>query len=253
VFPNEASKKFINSNVINEFIITNTNPEVADNLKGIKPYVVLDVQKYLCSELSVNNPSVIVTSEKKCTDIYVASKNTTKLAAVFELTLKESSIFPNDQIYEIYSVEGIFNEIPEQPLGLHETTLGATNRLINCMKAIYNKNGIYISIENGLIEFLLDNGNVSYIDVPIIQYKLPNQEITTINSIKNGVQIPDEYLPMIHQSLKSPNRSITFGSIIEKRLAIKDWHEFISGKSRKYLIKKAMESDPKSGSYFENE
>ncbi len=64
-----------------------------------------------------------------------------------------------------------------------------------------------------------------------------------INSSGSGIQIPDEYHPMIQQSLSSPNRSITFGSIIEKRLAVKDWHKFISGVSRKDLIRDAMETE----------
>lgn len=47
---------------------------------------------------------------------------------------------------------------------------------------------------------------------------------------------------MIQQSLQSPNRSITFGSIIEKKLAVKDWHKFISGYSRKDLIRYSLKA-----------
>jgi hypothetical protein len=57
-------------------------------------------------------------------------------------------------------------------------------------------------------------------------------------------QIPEEYNSMIQESLQSPERSLTFGSIIEKRLAIKDWHKFVSGTSRKNLIRDSMEVEP---------
>jgi adenine phosphoribosyltransferase len=186
VFPNDAWKKFTNGSVISEFIITNTNPEVSDKLIGISPFTVLDIQTHLCSELRINNPGIITTVEKKFMDIYVASTNVTKLAAVYEASLKVSSIFPNNHVFEIYSVDGISSEIPEQPLGLTETSNGAMNRLVNCMSVISNQDVIYVSVENGLIE-PGENGSVSYCDVPIIQCKLPGESIKMINSSSNAV------------------------------------------------------------------
>lgn len=246
VFPNGAWKKFTISSVISEFIITNTNPEVSDTLIGIKPFIVLDVQTHLCSELRINNPSIVITAPKKLTDIFVASTNVTKLTAVYEASLKDSSIFPNNEVFEIYSVNGISSEISEQPLGLVETSNGARNRLNNCMSLIHDESAIFVSIENGLIESESEGPQtpIMYYDVPVIQYKLPDTEIKMINSSASGVLIPGEYNSFVEKSLQSPNRSITFGSILEKRFAIKDWHKFISGVSRKNIIRDAMEVEP---------
>jgi non-canonical (house-cleaning) NTP pyrophosphatase len=238
VFPNGAWKKFTNSSVISEFIITNTNPEVADILSGVRPFVVLDVQTHLCSELRINNPNIFTTVPKNMTNIFVATTNVAKLTAVYEASLKESSIFPNDHVFEVYSVDGISSDISEQPFGLSETSDGAMHRLLNCMSVIRNDNSIYVSIENGIIA---GDNNESYCDIPVIQYKLPGADVKMINSSASGVIIPEQYRVWVEESLCSPGRSITFGSIIEKRLAIKDWHKFISGKSRKNIIRDSME------------
>ena len=232
VFPNDAWKKFVGTGVITEFIITNTNPTVSDKLDGIRPFVVLDVQTHLCTQLKLHNPNVQVTPTKPIENVYVATTNVAKLTAVYEATLQETSIFPNDRIYEVYSVEGIRSEIPEQPVSLTETSDGALNRLNNCMYIVHNR-GIFVAIENGLYV----NDNNDYCDVPVIQYKFPNEEIKMVNSASSAVIIPESYREHIEEALNSPGRSITFGSILEKKLAIKDWHKFISGRSRKDLIR----------------
>ncbi len=182
--------------------------------------------------------------EKKIIDVYVASTNLSKLDAVYEATyLKESSIIFNSPrlmgtnvMYEIYSVSDIQSEIPEQPFSKEETSQGALNRLNNCIKtvnknAIYNRNAIYIAIENGIIK-----ENENYYDVPVIKYKIFDGEINENIFIASSIKIPELYNKYIQESLSSPNRSITFGSLIEKKLEIKDWHKYVSGKSRKDLI-----------------
>jgi adenine phosphoribosyltransferase len=242
VFPNGAWKKFTTSSVISEFIITNTNPEVSDILIEIKPFTVLDVQTHLCSELRINNPDITTNVPKKITNIYIASTNVVKLTAVYEASLKKSSIFPNDQIFEVYSVEGISSEIPEQPLSLTETSTGALNRLMNCMKAVNDDQSIYVSIENGIVERTpIEEGVEYYCDIPVIQYKVPGTELNMLNSSTGIVLIPEQYNDLVKMSLNSINRSVTFGSIIEKKYAIKDWHKYITGESRKNIIRDAME------------
>jgi adenine phosphoribosyltransferase len=234
VFPKNAWKKFADSDVINEFIITNTNPGVSDKLAGIKPFVVLDVQTHLCSELRINNREVIVTDPKPMTNIYVATTNQKKLNAVYEASIKENTIFPREHTYEIYSVDGISSGIAEQPWTVEETTIGSLNRFLNCVYLIgkdTTKSSIFVSIENGLFQ----NAN-SYADIPVIQYSIFNEEPSSIVGFSKAVNIPDKYFEFVQDSLKSPCRSVTFGSIIEKNLAIKDWHKYISGKSRKDIL-----------------
>jgi adenine phosphoribosyltransferase len=238
VFPNEAWRKFTNGSVISEFIITNTNPEVSDLLDGINPFVVLDVQSHLCSELRINNPSIFTTVPKNMTNIYVASNNVTKLTAVYEASLKDSSIFPNDHVFEVYSVDGISSGIPEQPLGLVETGDGAATRMHECIQVVKDTNGIYVSIENGILEH-----NGTFTDMPVIQYKLPDSDTKLCWTSTSSVIIPESYHEWVRESLNSDNRSVTFGSIIEKRLAIRDWHKLVSGISRKNLIRDSMETE----------
>lgn len=242
VFPNDAWKKFTTGKVINEFIITNTNPEVSDKLYGIYPFTVLDVQTHLCSELKLNDPSISVVDVKKMTKIYVASTNVDKLTAVYEASLKDNSVFPNDQVYEIYSVDGISSGISEQPFGIGETTNGATNRLNNCILTVGNKDAIYVSIENGLerdTEKNIENYQITYSDIPVIQYKLPDSS-SIFTLVKGEVIIPNEYNSMVEEALNSLDRSITFGSIIQKRFAIKDWHKFVCGVSRKDILVESL-------------
>jgi adenine phosphoribosyltransferase len=251
IFPNESWKKFTNNDNdknndknIHEFIVTNTNPNVSDKLIGINPFVVLDVQSYLCSELKINCPNIILTETKKKINIYVATTNVVKLASVYEASLMNTSIFPNGNVYEINSVSGISSGVSEQPLGIDETSNGAMNRLSNCIEVIASIIGpvsieadsIFISIENGLINIADKFG-----DFPVIKYKIFGECIKMINSSSSTIIIPAEYREYIEQSLSSVNRSVTFGSIIEKKLAQKDWHKFISGKTRKDLIINAMQ------------
>jgi hypothetical protein len=109
------------------------------------------------------------------------------------------------------------------------------------MKIVKDNNAIYVSIENGINK----EGEIYY-DFPIISYKFPMENIKTltninisIEDIKNNkiVHIPKNYEELVLQSLDSTDRSVTFGSILEKKLGIKDWHKYVSGKSRKDLIK----------------
>jgi adenine phosphoribosyltransferase len=207
VFPNDAWKKFVNSNVINEFIITNSNPEVADKLNGVNPFVVLDVQSHLCSELSINNPNITVTHPKKIVTIYVASTNNDKLNAVYEASIQEWSIFPNDCIYNVCSVSDISSGIPEQPLTVTETAIGSMNRLMECIKVVgtYSNVSIFLSIENGLF---LSLENSTYLDIPIIQYKIFDEEIKKVDSTNSIVTIPKEYNKYIYESLDTYERKL---------------------------------------------
>lgn len=219
VFPNKAWTRFTNSNTISEFIITNTNPEVSSMLVGVKPFVILSIQDHLCMELCKNNPAIhLEFSDSK--KVYVASTNETKLAAVY------NSYNPK---IKMYSVDGIKSGVPEQPFGLEETELGASNRLKQCMELVNDPDALYIAIENGIYE---DNGQ--YKDVAVIQ--------TNFTSIKksNPVIIPEAYHTWVHESLASPDRSITFGSIIQRKVGTSDWHKYVSGVSRKDLIRQAM-------------
>lgn len=237
VFPNEAWKKFVNNDSIYEFIITNTNPTVSDLLENHKPFVVLDVQKHLCSELSINNPGISL-ENKEIINVYVASTNKVKLNAVYEASLIGCHLFPPlDVIYCIHSVEGVKSEVPEQPYGTKETTEGAKNRLENCCKIAKSANidnGIFISIENGI--FADEN---TYHDIPIIAFRT-GMHNDTFSTEYSAVEIPKKYDAYVEESLGSENRSVTFGSIIEKKLGITDWHEFVSEKSRKNLIRDSI-------------
>jgi adenine phosphoribosyltransferase len=180
---------------------------------------------------------------KEIVNVYVASCNKVKLQAVYEAihnkSFLQSYIDPSKYNYNIHGVDGICSGIPEQPLTVHETTQGALNRIHECIKLVNsdknkNKKSIFVSIENGIMK------GDSYSDFPIVAYKVFNNNIYITNSIKSMVTIPVEYNKYIEESINS-DRTITFGSIIEKKIGTKDWHKFVCGTSRKDLIILAME------------
>lgn len=173
--------------------------------------------------------------------MYVASTNKVKLNAVYEASLFGCHLFPQlDVHYCIHSVEGVKSEVPEQPYGIKETTEGAKNRLENCYKIVKSidkssDKDVFISIENGIF---IGDGN-AYYDIPIIAFRT-GMRIDTFRTEYNAVEIPKMYNAYVEESLNSENRSVTFGSIIEKKLGITDWHEFVSEKSRKNLIRDSI-------------
>jgi hypothetical protein len=48
------------------------------------------------------------------------------------------------------------------------------------------------------------------------------------------LKIPEEYNDLIEKSLIYQN--VTFGSLLEKKLGLSDWHKVVSGKPRKDYI-----------------
>lgn len=223
VFPNNTWKKFTTSSVIHEFIVTNTNPLVTDKLMNVEPFTVLDITNYLCSELIINNPDIAVES-KQLVNIYVASTNIDKLMAVYEVYQCAECI------YNIYSVD-VKSGVSNQPYTMTETRDGAINRLTNCMLYINNSDSIYIAIENGIYR---DLGY--YYDMPVVVRKVFDGPVEIIERASSIVSIPEKYYNFVRESLES-GKTKTFGSIIEGKLGIKDWHKFVSGSSRKDLIK----------------
>lgn len=233
IFPNDTWKKFTQCDIIDKFIITNTNPTISDKLHGIKPFTILDIQSYLCKELSINNPKIILENRKNV-NIYVATTNIDKLNAVYESSLNGRGIYYNKCcVYEIHSVEGISSGVSEQPLSLKETILGAENRLKKCIDIANfdTESTVYISVENGIMQ--KEDGH--YYDMPVTGFKINNEKMTFIYNNSSSVKIPEEYLKYINTS-----GEVTFGSIIEKKIGKKDWHKYISGTSRKDLIVRSI-------------
>jgi len=226
VFPNNAWRKFTTSNVISEFIITDTNPEVSDVLFGIKPFVVLSIQSHLCQELQKNTPGIYQT-DKPIGNVYVASTNVAKLTAVFEAILNGARLFNRSS--RVYLVDGITSGVPEQPFGMVQIEQGVTNRLEQCMKCVNDPDAIYIAIENGID--MDEDGK--YYDVACIKTSKSN----TI-TYSRKVIIPTEYNEMVKESLKT--QTVTFGSILQSKVGTSDWHYFVSGESRKNLIRDAV-------------
>lgn len=221
IFPCDSWKKFTNCDIIDEFIITDTNPEVSDKLVGVKPFTVLSVASHLCSELGRNNNKIAINEPVKITNVYVSSTNEAKVGAVYK------SFAP--QHYEIHSVKGISSGISEQPFGIEETNYGSHCRMIGLMASIDDPDAVYISIENGIIEADSDYG-----DLAVIHIKLPGMPVEILHT--EIVSIPKKYNDTVEKVLDFENRSCTFGSIIEKKLGTNDWHKYVSGKSRKDII-----------------
>lgn len=230
----KLSALYPNANVYSLFSLNsyseNTKLEQINKqqIKKFRPTV------YPLNDLCINNPGISL-QDKKIINVYVATTNKVKLNAVYEASLFGCHLFPPLGIhYCVHSVEGVRSEVPEQPYGIDETTEGANNRLENCYKIVKSDNGIFISVENGIIR-----KNNTYYDIPIIAFRKGARNDTFSS---NEVEIPKMYDTYVEESINSENRSVTFGSIIEKKLAITDWHEFVSGKSRKNLIKNCIMS-----------
>ncbi len=259
VFPNNTWKRFVNSNTIDEFIVTNTNAHISDLLEQVKPFTVLDVQMHLCTELSKNNDNIKrylneqLGNAKPVFNVYVASTNNCKLMSVYESTFDTSSLLfgtiPKNCVIEIYSVGGISSGVPAQPYQ-EETVKGVLNRIKQCTKYIRSlkkqENQIFVSIENGIYKEPqnLKEKEEFYIDIPVIAYtefytrEIKVIEVDYVYKGRTSVRIPKEYEKYVKEALK--DNSSTFGSIIQKKLGTKDWHKSISGRSRKNILLEAM-------------
>jgi adenine phosphoribosyltransferase len=252
VFPNNSWKKFIDAEVIDEFFVTNTNPTVTDVLKDHGVFTVLDISEHLCNQLNLVSCVEIKSSGRKLLNVYVATTNNAKLTAVYEACLRRRFSSTTYQIYEVHSVSGISSGVPEQPFGLNQTIQGAKNRLKQCKEIVLKQKGsisetedIFIAIENGIHKArdgpTYKDGD-AYYDVPVVVVESPHFDLDynykgrflDTHSGWSWLKIPEEYNDLIEKSLIYQN--VTFGSLLEKKLGLSDWHKVVSGKPRKDYI-----------------
>ncbi len=233
VFPNNTWKR-ITPAIFDEFIVTNTNPEVTDMLGSVKPFKVLNVETCLINEINKYLGKSIVSGNKVHDHkVYVTSTNKDKLAAVYE--------YFNDEIGLCTEVIGVktSSSIPEQPYGEHQTKLGAKNRLTDIMSKIdMNQENLYIfSIESGIEATLLEYYDFTAVSI----YKGNNSDFAFIeNTYTNSKLIPRKYRDLAYKSIREHKQMITFGSLMSEKFDISDWHKYVTGESRKDIIKRVL-------------
>lgn len=104
---------------------------------------------------------------------------------------------------------------------------------------------------NGAKSLFKDN---PVFDFPVVAIKFSNEPNTNIDTgikvpsgvfikqqyMENVVFIKPQYMKYVKESLESQDRSVTFGSIMEKKFGVKDWHKFMSGVSRSDIIEEVV-------------
>jgi adenine phosphoribosyltransferase len=218
VFPNEAWRKVIPK--FRTFYLTNSNPGVSD---------VIDAYRTTSGNTNIKILGVEQILRKICGDVtshradhelykwYVASTNKDKLQAVQEWT---GGL--------VYAVDGCTSGVPEQPVGLEQTTLGAQNRLKGCPGTLH------VAVENGIVR----TGDDQYEDVAVV---IVAHEPNTWTG-KCGVAIPREYNVYVEAAIQDPTK--TFGSRVEEAMGFPTgtWHERLCDMSRVSQIETALRS-----------
>jgi adenine phosphoribosyltransferase len=198
VFPNNAHLRFINSD-ISHVTVTNSNPEVADKLRKIDMFKVIDIAPFIIEKV-YKGPVGFLPLYK----IYVASENECKLSAVYRAFF---TIFSHIKVYGI----NVPSSVSEHPVN-GETRIGCRNRLKHLEDIVEDKNAFLISIENGMF-----NENNIVVDqcCVMIKYKVEVWE----NPIMYPTQITD--LDLIQES----NNGTSLCTLIKNRYRCKDWHK----------------------------
>ena len=232
IFPNDSWTRFTENNILDKFIIMNTNPEVTDKLT-MKPFHILEIEEYLISELNHQIPDVIL-QKNSSSNVYVTSDNIDKLSAV-------RYCYPYERIYGIRNVQ---SNVPNQPINYEQTRQGSLNRLNSVVKFLNKESSVniapqrhasdkdtIISIENGLscIQSTLDSNSITTLDIPIISI-WNNSSFVVYEG--DEVIITDSYKKYVDESIKDQTK--TFGSLIEKAMGFSKgkWFENIDSQKR---------------------
>lgn len=247
VFPNDSHMKFVKSNLIDTFYVTNTNPIVTEKLQKFKKFVVVPISDVMIEDLckihdvvnrkrTRNQLNIPMNSSGYpfILNVLVASNSNVKLTAVYE----EMKCIYHANIYSIDTK----SNVPNQPFN-EQTQEGCENRfnqLVKYNELNNNKFDILISIENGV------NTEQCY-DFCVIKMRIGNRDILKTSSIITP--FPKNYL----NSSIALNQTITVGEIMESMNGIthkKDnWHDnfkstsdnMFGNCSRIYIIKSTLD------------
>jgi adenine phosphoribosyltransferase len=246
VFTNDSWKKFISPHgVFKNFYITNTNPCITDILVGRDPFIILEIEKHLISELQdqnvcIENNTII---HKK---IYLTTSNKNIITAVQNIVDPGLDIDNYNQYFSIETSSGV----PNQAFGVEEILLGIRNQIENALNIIPEVRDCdsVFSSKNGII--ILDK---DYYDVALIgAYKRGGLYLSDPkNGYASKINIT-AYKKYIDKSLQSPNRSITFSEIIESELGYTNgtWREKIGKISQTIQVIRGVDNLSMGHGYF---
>jgi len=251
VFPNKNYKKFFNRN-FHKFYVTNSIPEISDELEGKDPFEVIKLDELIKNTLMTSYEIKSVETQAHINKfiIYVASTNEQKLKAAHDSFLHVLDSICGEHINKItvYGVD-VSSDVSEQPIN-EETMTGCVNRLNNLKKYLEHHNYKYdfiVSIENGIA---CDESNINE-DSKIYDFCYT----TILSNIKGETRIISQtseditYFPAKYliASLKS-NKTITAGSLIEKDYGIKTgtWHQLFCDFTRLNMMTRCLETSLKT-------
>lgn len=227
VFPNRSYRAFLPNGSkagFDSFFLTDSNPEVTDQLKHLNPFEVIPLMPSLAptffQALHYQEPMRVL----------VASINPDKLRAV-EMGLRR--FFPNRElIIQGYSCDA-HPDVKEQPIGKPETQLGATWRMNQVLKYAVNHSlpiDMWVAIESGI---WVDEDDQLWKDSAYVE--LASNQIRTTSIWSQGTPV-DSWMV---ESYLNGGRIGTIGQRLRPDYS-SDWHLTTYGISRVTIMADAV-------------
>jgi adenine phosphoribosyltransferase len=245
IFPQESHLRFVPggkwAGTFNKFYVCDTVPEVAEKLRGLVPFQVLDttpvlVDKYLRQFQLATHPSISQFYGKHL--VYVASQSSKEKYAAVRNAFTAYYPFASALEVKYAQQQVIVDPVNPQPVGFVEALKGALQRLeaVETSRSISRPEEWVVSIENAA--FLQPYTSDKYHDQAVVVVThVPTGR--TLYTCTHPVELDAECMA---QSAASDYKH-TAGQYIARKYHCSptDWHATRAGMSRVDLLKEAIQ------------
>lgn len=232
VFPNRTYLDFLpggNKAGLQNFWITDSNPQRSEMLKSLDPFRVLSLAPCILQDLWKRYHRH---SPRPCLQVNVCSENVDKINAVKQAL---ANVYPlhNVMIKTFKSESGV----AEQPMSKAEGSQGALNR-VNAVPSVEGE--ITISMEN-----FIEERKEGWIDqgVVVINTLPPGGGVKTSSRVTEAVYIDPPVMAEFFK-LHPTDPTLTVGKVYQQMFNYdsSNWHLSVAGSNRSYLLQKAIET-----------
>jgi hypothetical protein len=215
--------------VFHKFYVTNSIPEVANKLRFLSPFQVIETEPVQFHNYMLQfRPQTLPRCFYKSLTIAVASTNSVKLNAV---RFAFAQYFPFAASVNVVGIK-CASGVNEQPIGQKETQLGALTRLNSIPHDVVD---FSVSIESGA--FLKRFSKTEYVDQAVIMVR---NQFETSMCYTRATPIPAEAIKLSWAT----GYSKTAGCYIQQQfqLSSSDWQYTLGGTGRVDLIKQGVQA-----------
>jgi adenine phosphoribosyltransferase len=232
VFPNKAYMDFLpggNKAGLENFWITDSNPQRSEMLKSLAPFRVLSLAPCILQDLFRR---YFRNHSRPTLRVAIGSENIDKVNAVKQAY---ANVYPLHEVsIETFKCN---SGVAEQPIDYISGYTGATNR-INQVPG-YSSTRHVIAMEN-----FIEEKKEGWFDEGVVVIKLGNKfGNKTITKVTDVVPIDKEVMAEFLR-LRKDQPDLTVGKVYQQMLKydLSNWHLPVAGKNRSYLLQKALES-----------